>query len=50
MFDRKLGTKRNIEKKQNRLNRLVLQGSITQQQANEQIRQYAKLVCNKLGE
>ena len=36
--------KKRIEKKQNRLNRLVLQGSITQAKANEQILQYARLV------
>lgn len=45
-----MNVKKMIEKKQNRLNKLVLQGSITQQQANEQIRQYARLLCNKLGE
>lgn len=45
-----MNIKKMIEKKQNRLNSLVSYGKLTQQQANEQIRQYAKLVCNKLGE
>ena len=56
-----MSNKKLIEKKQNRLNRLVLQGSIvqgctkasvplTQTKANEQILQYAKLVCKILGE
>ena len=45
-----MSNKKLIEKKQNRLNRLVTQQSMTQQQANEQILQYARLLCNKLGE
>lgn len=44
-----MSNKKLIEKKQNRLNRLVLQGSITQTKANEQVLQYAKLVCKTLG-
>lgn len=42
--------KQKIEKKQNRLNRLVNYGKITQTKANEQIRQYARLVCKILGD
>jgi hypothetical protein len=41
--------KKKIETKQNRLNRFVTQGRLSQQQANEQVLQYAKLVCSILG-
>ena len=38
-----------IEKKQKRLNRFVDQGRLDQKTANEQIKQYAQVVCAKLG-
>lgn len=42
--------KKLIEEKQKRLNRFVDQGHITQAQANQQVRQYAKSLVRYYGE
>lgn len=47
--DKMKSNKRLIETKQDRLNRFVTQHRLTQQQANKQVLQYARLVCNILG-
>ena len=43
-------TKKQIEQKQSRLNRLVKYGHLNQQEANKQVRKYARLVCRVLGD
>jgi len=45
-----ISIKKLIEKKQARLNGLVLAGRMDKQTANEQILQFAKLLCMKLGD
>lgn len=45
----KMSAKQRIKKKMNRLNRLVDQGRMSQADANEQVRQYARIVCRVLG-
>ncbi len=44
-----MSIKKMIEKKQDRLNRLARQGSITQTESNKQVLQYAKLTVKILG-
>ncbi len=45
----KTDVKKEIEKKQTRLNRFVNQGRLSQQTANEQVLQLAKILVYKRG-
>lgn len=45
-----MNTKRLIEKKQSRLYRFWMQGRITKQLADEQVKQYARLAVKILGD
>jgi len=44
-----LSVKKRIERKQSRLNRLVQYGQITQSEANEMLREFAKFVSRYFG-
>ena len=50
MKTNKTNVKKLIEQKQNRLNRLVNHNQLDQQTVNEQIKQYARLICGILGD
>lgn len=43
-------SKKQIEEKQERLNRFVNQGRLGQAEANQQVRQFARRVCRYHGE
>ena len=44
-----MNVKKRIEQKQERLNRFVNQGRLTQAEANRQVIQFAKAACRVLG-